>query len=262
MKISIGINIFNSYKRQDQCIYVLNKIKNKHPNIELYNITFKHEKNNEKNFIHLPLLERNASDILKNSISKKPISKDFFDILSKTDCDYFIFLNSDILLTEKLLKKITNEYETYCFSRTDALSTKDLSNIVPWKIEIAGFDAWAVKKEWWCKNSYLFNDYIYAENLWDVSFSLTMFNNSKSILCNKEHYLLHEKHELNWKLDSIEAEYNKNLWEKTKFHKEWYNFIYKNLIKRKPEGQFFEPLYNEEELEKTLLIDICDSDGN
>jgi hypothetical protein len=40
MKISIGINVFKDYKRQDFCIEVLNKLASKHNNISLYNITY------------------------------------------------------------------------------------------------------------------------------------------------------------------------------------------------------------------------------
>lgn len=254
MKISIGINIHNSYKRQDQCIYVLKKLKEKHDNITLYNITFDGELNFEKEFIHLPFLRETASDVIMESSSKKPIANQFFDILSKTDCDYFLFLNSDILLTEKAIKILTDEHETYCFSRTDVVSTDVLSNIIPWRIEIAGFDAWAVKKEWWNKNSQLFDEtFVYAEHLWDVFFTLTMFNNSICKLCNKENYIIHEKHELNWNETSPEATHNSKLWEKSPFPKKWNEFIYKNLIQRQPYGQFLYPLENETELEQKLL---------
>jgi hypothetical protein len=255
MKISIGINIHGAYKRQDQCIFVLKKLKQKYPNINLYNITFSDEFNFEKDFIHLPFLNKTASEVVPNSCSNKPIAHQFFDILSKTDCDYFLFLNSDILLTEKVIKLITDQYETYCFSRTDVLSTNKLSEIVPWRIEIAGFDAWAVKKDWWITNSELFEDeYVYAEHLWDVFFTLTMFNHSKCMLCNKENYIIHEKHDLNWTESSPEATHNSNLWNKSPYGENWKKFIYENLIKRQPIGQFLTPLDNETELEQKFLL--------
>ena len=255
MKISIGINIHGAYKRQDRCIHVLKKLKQKHSNVNLYNITFSDEFNFEKDFIHLPFLSKTASDVISDSNSKKPLSKQFFDILSNTDCDYFLFLNSDILLTEKALKLITDEYETYCFSRTDVISTDKLSEIVPWRIEIAGFDAWAVKKDWWLNNSDNFIDeYVYAEHLWDVFFTLTMFNNSKCMLCNKQNYIIHEKHELKWNETSPEAVHNSKLWSNSPYCERWKSFIYENLIKRQPIGQFLVPLENETELEQKILI--------
>ena len=112
MKIAIGINIFGYYTRQDQCIEVLNRLVAKHSNVSLYNITFENEKNYTLGFNHLPVLKRKAKDIIKGSNSDKPIAKDFFDALSTVDCDYFLFLNSDILLTDRLLKSVSYTHLT------------------------------------------------------------------------------------------------------------------------------------------------------
>ena len=80
-----------------------------------------------------------------------------------------------------------------------------------------------------------------------------MFNNSKCYLGNKEFFIAHEKHDLKWNEDSIEAKYNSSLWQKTPYHQKWHEFIFSNLIKRNPYGQFFNPLYNELELEQKYL---------
>jgi hypothetical protein len=254
MKIAIGINIFKSYKRQDLCIKVLKKLKSKYKEIDLYNITFPNEKNLDCDFIHLPILKTKAKDVVSNSKSEKPISKEFFDILSNQNCDYFIFLNSDILLSPKFIDLILNqEYETYCVSRHDTLPIESIDKIIPFRIEIAGFDVWAVKNKWWKENNTLFKSYIYAEHLWDVDFSLNMFNHSLCLLCNKNFYAAHEKHELNWNETSLEAKYNSFLWQETPYHKKWHEFIFSNLVKRKPYGQFLEPLPNEKELEQKYL---------
>jgi len=255
MKIAIGINIFGYYTRQDQCIEILNRLAIKHPNISLYNITFEEEKNYTTGFIHLPFLKTKAKNIIDGSISEKPIAKEFFDILAdKTDCDYFIFLNSDILLTEKVIKLIIKEeFQTYSFSRHDCYKIESLDKIIPFRIEIAGFDAWAVKKSWWKENRQYFKDYIYAEPLWDVAYTVEMYNRSKSKICNKEVYLAHEKHELKWNENSPEAIHNSNLWEKSGYSENWHKFVFENLIKRQPYGQFLIPLDNEEELEKKYI---------
>jgi hypothetical protein len=255
MKIAIGINIFKSYDRQTRCIDVLKKLKRLYSNIELYNISFDTEKNLDDDFIHLPFLRKRAKDIINGSVSEKPISKEFFDVLSKQECDYFLFLNSDILISEKLLKEISSKkFETMIFSRHDIYPISNLNDkIIPFKIEIAGFDCWCVKKEWWVKNNNIFEDFIYAEPLWDVDFSLKMFNYSDCILQNKEFFIAHEKHDLNWNETSLEAKHNSLLWGKTPYHKKWHEFIYNNLIYRKPHGQFLIPLNNEKELENKFL---------
>jgi hypothetical protein len=254
MKIAIGINIFGYYKRQDYCIEVLLRLVSKYPDITLYNITFEDEKNYTLGFEHLPILKRKAKDIIQGSLSQKPIAKDFFDALSNIDCDYFLFLNSDILLTEKLIKfLLKGEYETYSFSRHDCYKILSLDKILPYRIEIAGFDAWAVNKNWWIDNRNHFQDYIYAEHLWDVAFALELYNRSNSFIGNKEVYICHEKHELKWNESSPEALHNSKLWQKTPYHKRWHEFIYSYLIKRKPHGQFLYPLNDEFEKEKEFL---------
>lgn len=255
MKLSIGINVFGYYKRQDQCIDVLNKLASKHDNIELYNITHQGESHYSLGFNHLPVIKRKAKDLIQNSISNKPIAKDFFDALSNTECDYFLFLNSDILLTEKLLKLILKgEYETYFFSRYDCYPIENLNNIIPYRVEIAGFDAWAVKKTWWLENKQHFQDYVYSEHLWDVAFSLEMYNKSKSFIGNKDVYICHEKHDLKWNESSPEALHNTKLWENSPYSNNWKEFIYSNLVKRQPYGMFLHPLSNEKELEQKYLI--------
>jgi hypothetical protein len=254
MKLSIGINIFGENKRQSQCIEVLKKLKTKFSNIDLYNITFEKEKNQESSFIHLPKLTQTAKDIVKNSSSYKPTVKQFFNILAEQDCDYFIFLNSDILLSPKFINLVFNqEYETYCVSRHDTLPIESIDQIKPFRIEIAGFDVWAIKKDWWTNNSFRFKDYIYAEHLWDVDYTLTMYNHSNCLICNKLPYAFHEKHELNWDETSLEARHNSTLWNQTPYYQNWHKFIYENLVKRPPYGQFLQPLPNEKELEEQFL---------
>jgi hypothetical protein len=254
MKLSIGINIFRSYKRQDQCINVLHRLESKFNEINLYNITYQNDLHCPLKFKNLPVIKRKAKDIVLNSISEKPIAIDFFNALSETDCDYFLFLNSDILLTRKLINLVLKgEYETYFFSRHDCLSIESLDKIMPYRMEIAGFDAWAVKKTWWLDNKIHFKDYIYAEHLWDVAFSLEMYNRSKAYIGNKDLYICHEKHDLNWNESSPESLHNTKLWQESPYSNNWKEFIYSNLVKRQPYGMFLHPLSNEEELEKKLL---------
>lgn len=258
MKLAIGINIFKSNPRQDRCIETLNRLAIKNVNlIELYNITFEDEVNTEIGFIHLPKLKRKGKDIIKNSNSNKPISKDFFDILCEQDCDYFLFLNSDILLSQKAISLISKgEYETYCFSRHDIYPLQDLTNkLIPIKIEIAGFDAWCIKKDWWIKNRDLFDDYIYAEALWDVFYTLQMFNNSNCFYSNKEFYIAHENHEQMWNESSVEYKHNFNLWNHSPYVKNWNNYL-AYLVKRQPFARFLYPLSDEYEKEQKYLK-IC-----
>lgn len=278
MKISIGINGFKPFdklnKREIFCVESLHKLKNKFSNINLYLVTFEEDKIQYPKFTTLNKLKKNSIEIIqnyfkttplpqqyndrqediKNNTRKMPIVNEIFDVLSKTDCDYFIFLNSDILLSPKFINLVFNqEYETYCVSRHDTLPIESIDQIKPFRIEIAGFDVWAIKKDWWTNNSFRFKDYIYAEHLWDVDYTLTMYNHSNCLICNKLPYAFHEKHELNWDETSLEARHNSTLWNQTPYYQNWHKFIYENLVKRPPYGQFLQPLPNEKELEEQFL---------
>jgi hypothetical protein len=254
MKLAIGINIFQENKRQTFAIEILKKFKQKYSEIKLYNITFKNEKNID-GFIHLPVLETKSSDIIPNTTKSKPIAKELFNALGATDCDYFLFLNSDIFLTDKCIKLILKqEFESYIFSRIDTYDINSINDpIVPMRMEIAGFDAWCVKKNWWLKNSEKFSDYIYGESLWDLHYGLTLYYNSNCFLGNKDIYIVHIKHPIQWSENSPEQKYNAIFWENTLFHRTWHDYVYKILIQRQPQGQFLQPLLNEEELEQKYL---------
>jgi hypothetical protein len=255
MKLAIGINIFRKYDRQDHCISTLIKLSQEFPQINLYNITYHKDINEHPEFTHLPLLQNQAKDLIPESTSTIPIAKDFFDILSNQDCDYFMYLNSDTLPAKKLIKLILKgEYETYAVSRHEILPLENIQDdVTAYKIEIAGFDAWICKKQWWIDNRDKFKNYIVGNHLWDVDYAITMFKNSHGKLCNKEFFLAHEKHPIKWNDSTPEALHNARLFDQTSFHKQWKEFIWGNLINRQPHGQFLIPLDNEDALEKKFL---------
>jgi hypothetical protein len=184
--IAIGINIFGNTKRHQLCIDSLVRLKNKHENVNLYNIQQQSQRNVE---IH-PLFEtiydngRTAVNSVEGCSMRMPMVKDFFDALAETNNEYFIFLNSDIILTSKIVKFINaNDVDTVSMSR---LAIKDIDSLDDANIEhshfqIAGFDVWAVKTSWWLENRMYFPDYIYAISAWDVDYGARMMvlGNSK-----------------------------------------------------------------------------------
>jgi hypothetical protein len=255
MKIAIGINIFGNNSRQQHCIETLIKLKNEFPNVELYNITFENEKNENLNLKHLPFLKKTSKDLIKNSNKNYPIAKDIFNILSEVDCDYFLYINNDILISKKLINLILkNEYESYCFSRHEIEPIQTIHDeIKPIKIEIAGFDAWCIKKEWWKQNHQKFEDYIVAQPIWDVDFALTLYNYSNCKICNLDFYIAHEIHERLWDEQSLEAKYNLSIWEKRPYGNRFRDYIFNYLVNRKPYARFYNPLPNEEEIKVKML---------
>jgi len=252
MKLSIGVNIHKHNIRQDLAIKVLKKLKTKYPDcINLYNITFKDEKN-INDFIHLPELKTTSNELIPGSVKNKPTTKELFNTLSTTDCDYFLFLNSDILLSEQCLKLLLKkEWESYIFSRTDIEPINSLTDrIKPLRIEVAGFDGWCIKKDIWLDIENLFPNFIYGEPYWDMYYALMIYKHTKCFFGNKNLYLLHPYHQTQWNEESLEAKYNNEFWKKEKFSELWHNYVHKCLVTRTPSGRFFDPLINELELEK------------
>ena len=259
MRIAIGITThYPQEARHHHCIDVLRRIKQKfNDSVDLYNITFFDETNLHEDFIHLPFLKQSSQTILgkKSSSVRLQVAPETFDILSDQDCDYFLYLNNDILLTERAVKLVLKgEYDTYSFSRHDIRPIHTINdNIIPIKIEIAGFDAWCCNTRWWALNNHLFKNYLVGQWQWDVDFALTMYSYSNGKLCNDSFYIAHEDHQRKWNTNSAESIYNNELWNQQKYAKNWGEYVYSNLIHRLPRGQFFVPLTNEEQLKQRLL---------
>lgn len=255
-KIAIGINIYEQLERHQHCIQALLKLKRKYcTEIELYNITFADEQNAHPEFTQLPLLTKSSRELIPQSKKRLPLAKECFDALSKQSCEYFLYLNNDILISDKLIKLILKQsYETYSFSRVDVQPLTSIDgNMVPIKMEIAGFDAWSCNSNWWNEHKHRFKNYVVGQWQWDVDFALTMYNYSNGTICNDDFYIAHEDHLRAWNSTSPEAVYNDNLWKTTSYQDVWGEYIYSNLINRQPRGRFLYPLKDEKALTENLL---------
>lgn len=255
MKLSIGINIFNQNERQNIAVECLKRLKQKNSNIEVYNISYKDELQEVSEFKSLPILGESSSTLTGNEMVKKPIANEFFNILSNTECDYFLFLNSDIILSQKALNLIfAGNMESYIFSRHEIKPITSLEDkIIPYKIEVAGFDAWAVKKAWWIENGNTIPKCIYSEVAWDNIMSLSLFTKSNAKFCNKEFYIGHLSHPINWSRETPEGMYNMKTWNSMAIAPKWDYYMQAFLFRRSPRGQYLNPIDNEETMEKSIL---------
>ena len=202
MKISIGINGYKDFntleKREKLCIESLLKIKEKQQeiNINLYNICFTDESVTYNNFKTLNKLTKKSNKIIKeyfqheglineyeyrkneidNNKKELPSVKEIFDVLAETDCDYFIFLNNDIILSNRIFKEIEDGVECYPISRMhiyDIDSLNDIPRLESYSVH--GFDVFLVKKDSWLNVRNNFEDFILGRFYWDTYFA-TMFN--------------------------------------------------------------------------------------
>lgn len=283
MKISIGINAFKSFdklnKREKFCVESLYRLKEKFSNIDLFLVTFEEDKIEYPNFITLNKLKKSSVGIIQdyfknnpipqqfqdrlpdidNNTRKMPIVNEIFDVLANTDSDLFIFLNSDIILSDRFIKEITEDYESYPCSRGhiyDIDTLKDTPVVESYSVH--GFDVFAVKNTTWKTISSKFKDFILGHNYWDTYF-FTMLNfltkaknvNKLPICC------FHIEHQS----DSSDKTYVDNIYNETVFAntqyvcQTWFKFVYDVLLTRPTHNniKWYVPHSNEIELEKTYF---------
>ena len=263
MKIAIGTNIFGSFHRQNTCIESLKKIKKKFPDIvDLYNIQSIDNPQEEKDFETLAVLKKTSKDIVPNCKKTKPLIKEMFNSLANLKgYDYFVFTNSDIIISDRFIKLILDNTDKDSFSGA-RLTIKDIQTLdeTPELVQyqIAGFDTFAVKTEWWKNNSDKFPEYIYAEPCWDVHYATLFKKHGNSMFVNKwPACLFHIAHEIAWSEMTPERQYNEEMLFKhhTNDSNIWHGFLFNVLLRRKPDNGFYNPFNNEEELEENFFND-------
>lgn len=239
--IAIGINIFDNFKRQDLCIDSLKRVKDKCDNVTLYNI----QQAGQKSPIIHPDFEtiydkgRTAANTIEDCTMQMPIVNDFFDALCLTGKDYFVFLNSDIILSRKVIRLINEcEYDSICFSRLaiNEIDSLEDQNISHSHFQIAGFDVYAVRTKWWEENRHMFPDYIYAISAWDVDFASRLMVLGKSKFDTEFppgcYHIIHPEKAHD---DTPERRYNMDLF----FNKNkslcdaWHKYLFETIERRK-----------------------------
>lgn len=238
--IGIGINIFGEFHRQNLCIESLLRVQKAHSNVKLYNIQqLGLPETTHELFETIYDYGRTASDIAPRSTSSMPLIRDMFDRLAEEGNEYFIFLNSDIILTTSIIKFLNfNKVDSACISRLaiENIETLDDTSIGHSHMQASGFDVFGIKTSWWEANRHLFPEYIYAVSAWDVDFASRlmvlgdcMFKNDAPAWC---YHIIHEEKSHN---DTPDRKYNIDLFfQKSGFLCEtWHGFMYAMLEDRR-----------------------------
>lgn len=266
MKISIGTNYFGENLRQSLARQTHSIIQQKHKNVLMYNVQFADELNSnnpDKTIKNLHVLTRSSKDVLPNFSKKLPFVKDIFNALADTDCDVFVFINSDILITDNLINYIKNVQllSTTC-QRLDIDPISDLSDIITGRrFEIAGFDAFIFNKNWYITHQVLFEDFLLGRVYFDHAFALIMkiFGGENIILNSFPPNIVHIMHGRESHTEDQGNLYNKNIYENS-FAKNlfyiWDEFVHKFLIHRNPSGSFLNCLENEKLIEKEYFSNM------
>lgn len=276
MKISVGINGYKNIesleKRERFCIDSLNKCKTSQ--IKLFNVCFENEVVNYENFTTLNKLTKKSNKFIfdyfqhegltkeyllrkeeiDNNEKELPSVKEIFDVLSNTDCDYFLFTNNDIIISNRLFKNTQSNADCYAISRIHIHDLESL-NETP-KLEsysVHGFDAFLVKKETWLKIRNNFPDLVLGRFYWDTYYA-TLFR----LLCNTEFVnklpasCFHIEHSSTSSNDSIENYYNEDVFKRNLIIGHlWFSYV-QNLPLQRPTVngcKWYKPFDNEKEWE-------------
>lgn len=263
-KIALGVNLFGKSVRTDLCIESLLAIKRKFPDIiDLYNLQFKDvtkpgRMHNE--FKLLTALETSNQTYVPESQRTIPIMKELFDILSDLNYSHFIFTNDDIIVSDRFISFILEtDYETYPASRLAIEPISTLTEAISGDhYQVAGFDTFCIKTEWWKKHRHHFPAYILGHPCWDVHYATLCMRYSKSTLCNKwPPPTFHIKHGDGQQYSGPDVDYNNSLyWKPAVFDVDmWHHYLFNVLLLRKGGSGYWTPFDNELELEKLCFND-------
>lgn len=282
MNISIGINSFKQEKdldsREKNCLESIKKVKelSKH-NISLYNISFEEEDIKYKDFESLTKLKLSSDEVIreyfkheglqneynlkKNDIDtntkKLPIINEILDVLSETNCDYFLFLNSDCILTPAFNKLQIENFDSYslCRANTDDKINSLSDSVELEAISVHGVDGLLIKKDVWLSVRNNFEKFIIGRFYWDSYFSSKLKLLTKSKYLNQSPFLLlHENHS-NRDDMHIENYYAEDIFKRDILTSHlWFKFAnYLEQRKTKGKAKWFTPLPDEHKVEESLF---------
>ena len=244
MKIAIGTNIFGEYSRQTLAIESLKTLKEKakllNVEIDLFNLQFEENTSLIDGFITLHCL-KNSNLTIRDEIVKAsgyntgcvdcdgtnilipyspkrlPLMNELFGALGDLiGYDYVIFTNSDIMISNRLISEILeSKKESYCVSRLDIREINTITDpIIPFKIEIAGFDTYVFKSSWWQENKLRFPKYLLGKPRWDNHYtSIFMTHSDGKILNYYPGHIIHIFHGYGSHQDDMENRYVNKLWD-------------------------------------------------
>lgn len=280
MKISIGINGYKDYKalekRERFCIESLKKCKTE--DIQLYNVCYEEEDIQYKDFITLNKLTKKSNKIIYNYFQHEglvkeynlrkqeidnnekelPTVKEIFDVLAATDCDYFLFLNNDIILSNRLFKNLNHEIDCYAISRMHIFDINTLQDIPELEsYSVHGFDAFLVKKETWLKVRNNFPDLILGRFYWDTFYATLFKLLANSTLVNElPPACFHIEHASTSSQNTIENYYNEDVFKRVLvINQLWFTYVQNVLLKREEHNKckWYQPLPQEKQIEANFF---------
>jgi hypothetical protein len=206
----VGVNLYpaggDAGRRQQAAVERLRLLRG----IELVNLQFVRDDRRvaAPGFTTLDVLERDSCTATRAGGVRKPLVSEIFSRLAehaaRTGARTFVFLNSDILVTQGAVDAIAaSGREAVLFSRMDV----DAGSGRERGINIYGTDMFAVNAAWWLRHRGLFREYIVGEGLWDNVYTAQLLCRADAALINRGGWILHEHHDALWR-DSPFAAHN------------------------------------------------------
>jgi hypothetical protein len=206
-------------------------------------------------------LSRYCCDVIEESTKQLPFVNDLFNIAADLDYDYFIVSNADVMISPRLINYINgNGITAMPCSRLDVKPVNNIhDNMVPVRWEIAGFDTFCFKTDWYKAHSDLFEDFILGKPYYDQHYATLMkvfggndtFGNKNPAMCLHEHHGIASCLNKDIEYNFNENQYNTSELAQTYKHI-WDNYLPK-LINRQPYMSFLKELDKESEFERAYF---------
>lgn len=276
MKILIGSNTYGRYHRQGIAVDSWKYLAEQYDFVDVVNVQFNDNttilEQAHKVRVHdlntIYALNRSSLDVT-GCTKKLPYVNDILNCLSSLDYDYFIYVNSDIILNKNLIKHITkNKPEAFACSRMDIDNVDNFQDIIdrnirPHRTEIAGFDVFVFKNDWFKQNMSLFRDYFMAQPLWDQVYATAMRVFGGDPYGNQNPpYCFHISHPISWgDKDAPERSFNQKSLDSSHLDSLLWRMFDKYLtgvlMKRQPPGVFIQPVKDENAIEREYFRKIA-----
>jgi hypothetical protein len=255
MKTILGVNLFGNTQRHQISRESYKRLADKF-GITLINLQFEGvlPTFEDESFNTSHILQISSKKLIPESDRLLPTTKDCFDALASFDCDYFIFTNDDIIISPKYIEMfLETKKDSYPSSRLSIRELNSLEDPITAidHYQVAGFDAFIVKKDWWLKVRDYFPNYVLGKPCWDVHYALLCMRHGDSMLCNKwppptfhiAHDIVSEEQTSEWmfnqKLFWIDNEADAQI---------WHSYLF-NVLQKRP-NNYYNVWGNEEELEQ------------
>lgn len=290
MKIAIAISSYKQepdlLNRQQMCLESLRRVKNKFPEVDLFNVQYVDEDINYDDFTPLKVLTKTSYEILLDyfdhhglvdlynekfdpymediKTTRIPSVKQILDsVKDLEDYTHILFVNDDIVVSDRLIKTIKDnpDYDCYPASRLHLFDFDDIDgDFTPEAYSVHGFDAYCFNREWWINNRNNFHDLLVGKPYWDTHFFALCQLLGKTLTLNKlPAVLFHPEHEsTSCTSNDILSQYNEDIFSRDLVCKQlWFRYVYDVLLKR-PEVnniKWYQPFPNEVELERKMFKD-------